>query len=208
MTVGDRIKLRRQELGFSQTEVADKIEVSKQTLYKYENNIVTNIPSNKIELLANLLNTTPSYLMGWNDETTIPDSENIIPLSTTYTVPLLGEIACGKPILAEENVEGMVKVPEYIQADFALRCKGDSMIGTRILDGDIVYIRQQPDVDDGEIAAVLIDNEATLKRVYKMPGRLQLRAENPAFLPINLEGDELETVRILGKAVAFTSSVK
>lgn len=208
MTVGDRIKLRRQELGFSQTEVADKIEVSKQTLYKYENNIVTNIPSNKIELLANLLNTTPSYLMGWNDETTIPDSENIIPLPTTYTVPLLGEIACGKPILAEENIEGMVKVPEYIQADFALRCKGDSMIGARILDGDIVYIRQQPDVDDGEIAAVLIDNEATLKRVYKMPGRLQLRAENPAFLPINLEGDELETVRILGKAVAFTSSVK
>ncbi len=208
MTVGDRIKLRRQELGFSQTEVADKIEVSKQTLYKYENNIVTNIPSNKIELLASLLNTTPSYLMGWNDEITIPDSENIIPLPTTYTVPLLGEIACGKPILAEENIEGMVKVPEYIQADFALRCKGDSMIGARILDGDIVYIRQQPDVDDGEIAAVLIDNEATLKRVYKMPGRLQLRAENPAFLPINLEGDELETVRILGKAVAFTSSVK
>ena len=208
MTVGDRIKLRRQELGFSQTEVADKIEVSKQTLYKYENNIVTNIPSNKLELLASLLNTTPSYLMGWNDEITIPDSENIIPLPTTYTVPLLGEIACGKPILAEENIEGMVKVPEYIQADFALRCKGDSMIGARILDGDIVYIRQQPDVDDGEIAAVLIDNEATLKRVYKMPGRLQLRAENPAFLPINLEGDELETVRILGKAVAFTSSVK
>lgn len=208
MTVGDRIKLRRQELGFSQTEVADKIEVSKQTLYKYENNIVTNIPSNKIELLASLLNTTPSYLMGWNDEITIPDSENIIPLPTTYTVPLLGEIACGKPILAEENIEGMVKVPEYIQADFALRCKGDSMIGARILDGDIVYIRQQPDVDDGEIAAVLIDNEATLKRIYKMPGRLQLRAENPAFLPINLEGDELETVRILGKAVAFTSSVK
>ena len=99
-------------------------------------------------------------------------------------------------------------MPEYIQADFALRCKGDSMIGARILDGDIVYIRQQPDVDDGEIAAVLIDNEATLKRVYKMPGRLQLRAENPAFLPINLEGDELETVRILGKAVAFKSSVK
>ena len=208
MTVGDRIKLRRQELGFSQTEVADKIEVSKQTLYKYENNIVTNIPSNKIELLASLLNTTPSYLMGWNDEITIADSDNIIPLPTTYTVPLLGEIACGKPILAEENIEGMVKVPEYIQADFALRCKGDSMIGARILDGDIVYIRQQPDVDDGEIAAVLIDNEATLKRVYKMPGRLQLRAENPAFLPINLEGDELETVRILGKAVAFTSSVK
>lgn len=208
MTVGDRIKLRRQELGFSQTEVADKIDVSKQTLYKYENNIVTNIPSNKIELLASLLNTTPSYLMGWSDETTIPDSENIIPVPTTYSVPLLGEIACGKPILAEENIEGMVKVPEYIQADFALRCKGDSMIGARILDGDIVYIRQQPDVDDGEIAAVLIDNEATLKRVYKMPGRLQLRAENPAFLPINLEGDELESVRILGKAVAFTSLVK
>ncbi len=166
----------------------------------------------KLFVLGNALGVSEAWLMGYDVSMERPKStqsiDNILPLPKTYSVPLLGEIACGKPIFAEENIEGMVKIPESVQADFALRCKGDSMIGARILDGDIVYIRQQPDVDDGEIAAVLIDNEATLKRVYKMPGRLQLRAENPAFSPINLEGEELETVRILGKAVAFSSPVK
>lgn len=134
---------------------------------------------------------------------------NLIPLPKTYSVPLLGEIACGDPILAEQNIADQIPVPEHIKgADFALTCRGDSMINARIHDGDIVYIRQQPDVDDGDIAAVLIDNEATLKRVYKMPGRLQLRAENPAYPPINVEGDDLENVRILGKAIAFLSPVK
>lgn len=138
-----------------------------------------------------------------------PNIPNLIPLPKTYSVPLLGEIACGDPILAEQNIIDHVPVPEHIKgADFALTCKGDSMIGARIHNGDIVYIRQQPDVDDGDIAAVLIDNEATLKRVYKMPGRLQLRAENPSFLPINIEGEDLESVRILGKAIAFLSPVK
>ena len=212
-TTGNRMKQRRKELGLSAETIAEYLNVSPATIYRYEKGEIEKMPGKILEPLSIILRTTPAYLMGWTDEVApqkplFSNAENIIPLPTTYSVPLLGEIACGKPILAEENVEGMVKVPEYIQADFALRCKGDSMIGARILDGDIVYIRQQPDVDDGEIAAVLIDNEATLKRVYKMPGRLQLRAENPAFLPINLEGDELESVRILGKAVAFTSSVK
>lgn len=211
--IGDRIKTLRNNLGISQTEFANKIGISKQTLYKYENNIVTNIPSAKIEQMALFLCTTPAYLMGWSNEvSSVPADKppiNIIPLPKTYKVPLLGTIACGNPILAEENISDLIPVPDCIKnADFALRCQGDSMNGARIFDGDIVYIRQQPDVDDGDIAAVLIDDEATLKRVYKMPGRLQLRAENPAFPAINLEGDCLETVRILGKAVAFTSTVR
>ena len=82
------------------------------------------------------------------------------------------------------------------------------MINARIFDGDIVYIRQQPDVENGEIAAVLIDGEATLKRVFKHKESLELRAENPTFPPMYFEGTELNGIRILGKAVAFLSSVK
>lgn len=213
-TKGERIKKLRSACNLTQTELANKIGVSKQTLYKYENNIITNIPSDKIELLALFLNTSEAYLMGWakdslSKDSSIFDIPGIMPLPKTYTVPLLGNIACGDPILAEQNIADWVPVPDSVKnADFALTCQGDSMINARIFDGDIVYIRQQSDVDDGEIAAVLIGEEATLKRVYKMPGRLQLRAENPSFPPINLEGEDLENVRILGKAVAFTSAVR
>lgn len=212
-TTGNRMKQRRKELGLSAETIAEYLNVSPATIYRYEKGEIEKMPGKVLEPLSIILRTTPAYLMGWTDEVSsqksiFPNIENVLPIPATREIPLLGEIACGEPILAEENIEEIIKIPDSIHADFALQCKGDSMIGARILDGDIVYIRQQPDVDDGDIAAVLIGNEATLKRVYKMPGRLQLRAENPAFPSINLEGDELETVRILGKAVAFTSPVK
>lgn len=110
--------------------------------------------------------------------------------------------------MADENIEGYIDAPEDVEADFCLRCRGDSMIGARILDGDIVFIRSQNDVDDGEIAAVLIDSEATLKRVYKLGDRLELRAENPHFPRMVYQGLELADVRIIGKAVAFLSEVR
>lgn len=131
--------------------------------------------------------------------------ENLIPLPQTRPVPLLGTIACGEPILAEQNVEAYVNVNSDIAADFALKCKGDSMINARIFDGDIVYIRSQPDVDDGEIAAVLIDSEATLKRVRKLPNKLILSPCNPMYDDLIYTAEQLNSVRILGKAVAFTS---
>lgn len=134
--------------------------------------------------------------------------ENILPLPKTKKVPLVGTIACGTPTTAVENIEDYIDMSENIHADFALRCKGDSMINARIFDGDIVYIRQQPDVENGEIAAVLIDDEATLKRVFKHKDSLELRAENPTFPPLYYEGSELVTIRILGKAVAFLSEVR
>lgn len=140
-----------------------------------------------------------------NLETSLPD--NILPMPATYTVPLLGTIACGEPILAAENIEDNVEVPENIHADFALRCKGDSMINARIHDGDIVYIRQQPAVNNGEIAAVLIGDEATLKRVYVYEDHVVLQPENPAYEPLVYFGETMSTVRILGKAVGFTSII-
>ena len=123
-----------------------------------------------------------------------------------YTVPLLGDIACGTPILAQENLDGDVQVDTEIHCDFALRCKGDSM-APRLLDGDLVFIRQQPSVDNGQIAAVLIDTEATLKHVYVSDAGIQLTAENPAYAPIVLTGDAARDARILGKAVAYRRNI-
>ncbi|MBR3974372.1 MAG: repressor LexA [Clostridia bacterium] len=135
-------------------------------------------------------------------------ADNIIPLPQTKKIPLLGSIACGEPILAEENIEDFVKLDKDIPADFALRCKGDSMITARIFDGDIVYIRQQPDVENGEIAAVLIDNEATLKKVYKFPNKIVLSPCNPVYDDLIYMEEQCNNIRILGKAVAFTSIIK
>ena len=161
--------------------------------------------------IASFYGTSIDYLLGktslrhYGSQQT-PD--NILPMPEMRRIPLLGTIACGEPILAEENLDGEVDIPKNIRADFALRCKGDSMINARIFDGDLVYIHQQEDVDNGQIAAVLIGEEATLKRVYKYPNRLELRPENPTFPVFQYEGEQLAEVRILGKAVAFTSSVK
>lgn len=138
----------------------------------------------------------------------LPPYDNIFPIEKKK-IPMIGEIACGEPIFADEDRESYVLVGTDINADFCLKAKGDSMIGARILDGDIVFIREQTIVDDGEIAAVIIDDEATLKRVYyeKEKNRLTLQAENPKYRPLSYEGEELDHIRILGKAVAFQSDI-
>ena len=122
---------------------------------------------------------------------------------TLKHIPLLGKIAAGIPILAKENIERYMPCDDYTNADFCLRISGDSMIGARIYDGDIVYIKKQPIVENGEIAAVLIDDSATLKRVYKFENTLQLRAENPKYAPLNFTIDNCNNIRILGKAIAL-----
>lgn len=134
--------------------------------------------------------------------------DNILPMPAMRKIPLVGSIACGTPILAAENIEGDVDIPEHIHADFALRCKGDSMINARIYDGDIVYIRQQDTVEHGQIAAVLINDEATLKRVHLFDDHIVLEAENPQYRPRTFWGEEMNSLRILGKAVAFTGDVR
>ena len=166
-----------------------------------------------LETIADFFNCDMDYLLGKSDihnkyKSSVPTATNIIPLPQTKKIPLLGSIACGEPILAEENIEDFVKLDKDIPADFALRCKGDSMINARIFDGDIVYIRQQPNVENGEIAAVLIDNEATLKKVYKYPNKIVLSPCNPVYDDLIFMEEQCQTIRILGKAVAFTSIIK
>lgn len=139
-------------------------------------------------------------------EPAIQTPSNIEPIRWGKPVPLVGDIACGTPILAEQNITDYVDTPEHVKADFALRCRGESMIDAGVHDGDIVFIRQQPEVDNGQIAAVLIDgaeSEATLKRVYLDNGVLTLQAANPSIAPKTFFGEDMSRVHILGRAVAF-----
>ena len=205
MTIGERIRQRRLEIGLSVDQLADAIGKNRATIYRYESNEIESFPLSILDPLAKALRTSPAYLMGWEENSF---SSNIIPLPTMGKLPLIGAIACGAPILAQEHIEDYVDYPAHIHADFALTCKGDSMINARIFDGDIVYIRQQDTVENGEIAAVLIDNEATLKRVQLYEDHISLEPENPKYRPLVLWGEEMNTVRILGKAVAFTSTVR
>lgn len=207
MSIGDRIKQRRQEIGLTVDQVAEKIGKNRATVYRYESSEIEKFPIDVLSPLAEALRTTPAYLMGWEDVSGAMPA-NIMPMPEMRKIPLLGTIACGEPILAVENIEDYVKIPKDMAGDFALRCKGDSMINARIFDGDIVYIRQQDTVENGEIAAVLIDNEATLKRVRLFDDHISLEPENPMYKPLVYWNEEMNNVRILGKAVAFTSAVR
>ncbi len=207
MGIGKRIKARRENLGMTQDELAMKMGyTSRSSIAKIESE-TNDIPQSKIAAFAAALSTTTAYLMNAeNDFFSL--AENIIPLPKTKKIPLLGTIACGEPIYAEENVEDYLAVPDGIKADFCLRCKGESMTGARIYDGDIVYIRAQESVDNGQIAAVIIGDEATLKRVYVADNCVTLAAANDAYPPLIYVGEEINRIRILGLAVAFLSRVR
>ena len=206
-TLYDRIKSRRTELGLTVEELAHKMGYKdKSSISKIENG-KADIPQSKIAAFADALQTTPAYLMGWEEQPepkkpTIPPGFE--PMPKMKKIPLIGGIACGEPITAEQNIEKMVDVPEYIRCDFSLTCHGDSMVDAGIHDKDVVYIRIQPEVENGEIAAVRIDGEATLKRVYYNPGTLTLMPANPAYAPMVYTGSQLEEVHIEGKAVGWT----
>ena len=206
MNIGDIMRVRRQELGLTLEEVGDYVGVGKSTVRKWEHGDIENMKRDKIALLSKILKLSPLTFITGEVEYGTPD--NIIPLPKMKKIPLLGTIACGEPILAAENIEALINADENLNADFALRCKGDSMINARIFDGDIVYIREQPNVEDGEIAAVLIGEEATLKRVYKYPSKVVLRPENPLYDDMIYSKEDMNEVRILGKAVAFLSAVR
>ena len=203
--ISNKLKQLRREKKLTLEELATALGTSRQTIHRYENGTITNIPKEKVEGLAKALDTTPSELMGWAEETSY---SNLLPLSTK-SLPVLGDIACGAPILASEEYESFCTAGADLDADFCLRAHGDSMIGARIMDGDIVFIRSQSSVENGEIAAVIIGDEATLKRISYYPdeGKLVLSPENPRYAPLVYLRGELDQIRIIGKAVAFQSKI-
>ena len=203
----NRVKELRKKSGYSQQKLAKILNVHQTAISQWE----TERTSPDIDIaskMAAVFGVSLDYLLG-REEQDFMTVDNIFPMKTKK-VPLLGDIACGEPIWAEEQRGEFVSVSDDIDADFCLRAKGDSMTGARIYDGDIVFIRRQPTVENGEIAAVIIDNEATLKRVYfyRDKNKLVLNPENPAYEPLVYIGSELEEIRILGKAVAFQSIVR
>lgn len=209
MTTGERMKQRRKELGITAEQVAQALDVSRATVYRYENGDIEKVPGELLAPLARVLSVSPAYLMGWSDQPadTAPLADILTPdfypaKLTLY--PELGQIACGDPILAQPEAGSYVSIDRSMEADFVLRCKGDSMIDAGISDGDLVYIRQQPTVENGEIAAVLVQGEeATLKRVYRDGDTVQLVAANPRYAPRIFRGTEAgNDLRILGLAIA------
>ena len=213
METGKKIHELRMQKGMTLEELGNIVGVGKSTVRKWENGIIANMKRDKILKVSVALGVSPAYLMGWQEST----DEEIISLNNVHPIelkrfPMLGDIACGVPKYTNEDRESYVMAGTNINADFCLRASGDSMVGARILDGDIVFIRKQDMVENGEIAAVVVNNdsEATLKRLYYYPdkGLLILKPENPAYEDLIFSGNELNQVHVLGKAMAFQSDVK
>lgn len=217
MILGDLIKEYRREHGYSMDQFAKMSGLSKAYISILERNVnpVNNKPV--IPSLETIKAVAQAISMDFNDVIAVLDGNQPVslkdepeippgfePMPKMKKVPLIGAIACGDPITAMENREGEIDVPEDIRCDFALRCKGNSMIGAGIHDGDAVYIRIQPEVENGQIAAVRIGDEATLKRVYLHTDYIELRPENPDYESIIRRREEMNDVHIEGKAVGYT----
>ena len=202
--LGERIKNLRKQRGLSLGQLAESIGTSRQTVFRYENGTITNIPTEKLEGLANALGVSPSQLMGWESENSSLNYIKGAEAVKSVKLPLLGNVSCGEPIFATESYDRYISAGAELGADFCLRAKGDSMINARIFDGDVLFVRQQDSVDDGEIAVVLIEDEATVKRVYfdRENGILTLVPENPIYKPLRFSGSRLNQIRIIGKVIS------
>lgn len=199
MNIGDKIRTLRESKNMTQQELGEYVGKSDKTISSWERGF--SMPRmGSVEKLCTALGVTKSELLG---EFIRP---NFMTVPATHLVPVLGNISCGTPILAEQNIERMMAVPDQIQCNYILQCHGDSMIDAGINDGDLVYVRSQPDVEDGEIAVVLIGEEATLKRVYHFDTFVQLVACNPKYAPMVVTARD-DSVRIEGKAVAYTHMI-
>lgn len=202
MELGERIRMLRRKCGYSMEGLGQALGVSRQTIHRYESGVIENIPRAKIARMAELFGTTSASLLGFEDA--VFSYDGVVPVGRRR-IPVLGEIACGAPVYADEQIESYAVEDDGLRADFCLRARGDSMTGARIYDGDLVFVRACSSVENGEIGVVIIDDEATLKRVYYYPEKekLVLLPENAAYEPLVYLGSELESIKIIGKAVAF-----
>lgn len=195
--IGARIRLKRKENGYTLEEVAQKLGVSKQTVQRYETGVIANIPSDKIELLSELLNTTPAYLMGWD-----ANVEKIPMDSDTITIKVYGSVPAGQPIEALEDIIGYEEIPvawtRFGKEFIALVVKGDSMY-PKYFEGDTVIIEVTPDCNNGQDAVVYVNGyDTTLKEVHKNDdGSITLKPFNPEYPPKTYQPDK-DGVTILG----------
>lgn len=195
--IGVRLKTSREQNDLTIKDVAKRIGLSTSTISRYENGIVENVSLPTMQMLADLYKVNVLWLLGKSED----KHEKTINKQSTISVPLVGTIAAGTPILAEENIERYFNIDSSIKADFCLRIKGDSMINEGIHNNDIVFIHQQPILENGEIGAVIIDGEATLKRFYKTDTGIVLQPANEKYAPIIV--DENSSLIIAGKLSAI-----
>lgn len=202
----ERLKKTIEKSGYSYAELEKKTGVSKSALQRYASGLTKKIPVDVIIAVGNAVGVSSAWIMCWDEGKNIPTGFN--PAPKMVKRPRLGAISCGDPIMSEQNFEGYDDVPEDVNCDFTLLCEGDSMIGARICDGDTVYIKQQPTIENGQIAAVLIDGtEKLLKRVYITEDSIILQAENPAYPPRSFFKEDMNRVSIIGRAVGFYSNI-
>lgn len=208
MTLYDRIRTRREQLNMSQEELAKRLGYkSRSTIAKIESG-ENDITQSKIVAFAKALGVKPGYLMGWEDVPSAHPFPTVLQPAKYRKYKVLGNIACGSPIDAVQEEGEYLETDLNVHADYILKCQGDSMINARIFDGDYVFIREQAEVENGEIAAVWMDNTVTLKRFYRYDEYIELRAENPMFKPIIIHETDFDSIRIIGKAVACQFWVK
>lgn len=187
--------------GVKQYELSERLGVSESTVSSWCSG--AKMPRmSKIDQMANMFGVSRSDLL----EEKLDAQSGIIRIRFNRK-PLVGDIACGTPILAEENITDYVDVPEHIHCDFALKCHGNSMIDLGVKDGDIVYIHSQPEVQNGQVAAVVVDDmepEATLKKFFKYENHIMLIPANSEEQPFAFYGEEMARVHVQGLAVGFT----
>lgn len=194
--ISRRLKIARTDRGLTLSEAGDKLNLSKATLSRYENGIVENMNLPTLQALAKLYNVNDMWLLGKSNEK-YPKIRDYS--QSVNSVPLLGTIAAGTPILAEENITDYFNLDNSIKADFCLKVKGESMIDANIFSGDIAFIKKQDTLENGEIGAILIEDEATLKIFYQTEDSVILQPANKNFAPIILTSGN---IKILGKLVA------
>lgn len=193
------------EKEISYGELSDKTGIPKSALQRYATGQTEKIPIDRLQIIASAIGTTPEYLMGWNTNDSNDSKSPFLPLPRMKRWQVIGGTACGSPIHKEVEDE-TVLAPADIDADRVFRCVGDSMVGAHIFDGDIVFVKTGEYVEDGRIGVVRVDDEYTLKRIYRGPDYLELRSENPKYPPIIIRGVQ-ENAEIVGKAVQFLTRI-
>lgn len=194
MTIGERIKQRRQELGLSADDLARKLGKDRATIYRYESDEIRNLPLNILEPLARALRVSPAYIMGWDAE---------MPHYRKQSVPVLVGLSGGQPLFAENHIHYYVEGDGAVDVDFCLRVRGGDMNDARIHDGDLVFIKQQSSVSDGETAAVVIGDDVVLGRIYAA-------GDGVIVEPLGRDGKPRlcnNDIQVLGKAVLVQSKL-
>lgn len=195
------IKTRRKELGITLEDIGNYVGVSKATVQRWETGSISNMRRDRIKKLSEILQIAPEILL--EAENKVPELSQ--PRTTLAKIPVLGTVAAGVPITAQEDIIGWEEVPaQWVKNDtvFALKLKGDSM-EPRMTEGDVVIVKKQSDVTSGEIAIVMVDGEATCKKVVKHSDGMVLISNNLKYAPMffTIKDIDDKNITILGKVV-------